>query len=201
MEPRELVDKVESFRARERASCTLLRINDKGLIATLIRGKEERSRSLVQDHFVQERRKSDNPEMPSVPVRFPLGRPLRPIRSGIVLVVGLGSTIDDHSGQGHSGTTGRSQRGHRDDIVHVGGAVARVLVPVRVDVDRGRTGGRPLGRGGDVGHDTGKEWRTLTVTNGTGFFRTASSGCSTYLPASSTTVARMNSVDLSLAIT
>lgn len=53
MEPREFVDRVESLRASESASWTLLRINDKGLIATL-RGRNVRfNRRSSSESFVQ----------------------------------------------------------------------------------------------------------------------------------------------------
>lgn len=75
----------------------------------------------------------------------------------MVLVVGVCRSIHDHCGQGHTGATGRCEWGHRHNIVYVGGAIARVLVPVRwVDVNDGRgTGGIPFGWGRYVGHHTG----------------------------------------------
>lgn len=94
----------------------------------------------------------------SLPVRFLFRRPLRPIGS-VILVVDVCCTINDHSGQGNSGATRRCQGGHRYNIVYVGGAVARVLVPVRVDVNDGRGTGRiPFGGGSYVGHHTGRTW-------------------------------------------
>lgn len=78
------------------------------------------------------------------PVRFLFRGPMRSVRSGVLVVV-LCRSIHNHSGQGQSGATGRSQGRHCNDIVNVGWCIARVLVPVRIDMDGGRAGGIPFG--------------------------------------------------------
>lgn len=162
IEPREFVERVESFRASESASWTLLRINDKGLIATLLsEGWYQYGRRLLFSFVQEEQLLFTHPAHPLnhrqnlLPVRFLFRRPLRPVRS-VVLVMGVRRPVYNYRGHRNAGATGRSERGHGHDIVNVGGSIARVLVPIRVDVDRGWAGGIPFGWGRYVGHHTGK---------------------------------------------
>lgn len=83
-------------------------------------------------------------------------RPISTIIIIIILVVRMGGPIRNHGGQGHSGTTGRSEWGHSHNIVNVGGGIARVLVAIRIYVYCG-TGGIPFRWGRYLGHHTGVE--------------------------------------------